>query len=380
MNHSNQNKQNLPNSNLNKDLFEYNWYEVLELDVSSTTDYGGTYSSEIISKTIRKLSLKYHPDKSSDPKAPAIFLLIQKAKEILLDEEKRKIVDNHIQAIAKRKEYDEVRDRTMDDKRKKMKADLEERMKSLNKVSSVSMNIQSHRNNEMNMNDLRKETQKKRDEFSNFFANVSSKAEDASNDYLQARQIKVKWKAHKQSHSDDSLFQLFKIYGDIQDVKLYGDKGNAAIITYNDTSSCIIACSSYIDSKEFRVTKLDDGDVKKKAKIFTHNYSSEVRGNQMSSQVESTFANDAKRAAERQELLRKLYEEENQESSSKHSHKTTNTTEYTKDSFKENTYEIEFIENFKNPYFDEPMNGNISLEYLREKEKAIFRLVEQLMK
>ena len=59
-----------------------NWYEILNCSINS--------SKEQISKAARKLSLVYHPDKNPDPEAAKIFLNIQKAKDFLLDEEKRK--------------------------------------------------------------------------------------------------------------------------------------------------------------------------------------------------------------------------------------------------------------------------------------------------
>ncbi len=56
---------------------------------------------EAIEKAARKLAMKYHPDKTTDPEAPEKFLLVQKAKEILLDETKRKVIDDHREASAR---------------------------------------------------------------------------------------------------------------------------------------------------------------------------------------------------------------------------------------------------------------------------------------
>ena len=86
------------------------WYEILGCNINS--------SQEDISKATRKLSLKYHPDKNPDPTANEKFLLIQKAKNFLLDEEKRKEYDESIRKVIKRKEYDKERNNKMDEKRK----------------------------------------------------------------------------------------------------------------------------------------------------------------------------------------------------------------------------------------------------------------------
>ena len=81
-----------------KEALQEDWYEILELQPKAT--------KEMIEKAARKLFLKYHPDKTSDPDAPAKFLQIQKAKEILLDESKRKEIDEHRDKVIKRKEYE----------------------------------------------------------------------------------------------------------------------------------------------------------------------------------------------------------------------------------------------------------------------------------
>ena len=54
------------------ELLERDWYAVLECNKDST--------KKEIEKSARKLALQYHPDKTTDPKAPEKFLLIQKAK------------------------------------------------------------------------------------------------------------------------------------------------------------------------------------------------------------------------------------------------------------------------------------------------------------
>ncbi|KAJ1414026.1 DnaJ domain-containing protein, partial [Ochromonadaceae sp. CCMP2298] len=74
-------------SGASKDAEEFaqDWYAILECEVTAT--------KEQINKAARKLAMKYHPDKTTDPEAPEKFLKVQKAKEILLDEGKRKTID-----------------------------------------------------------------------------------------------------------------------------------------------------------------------------------------------------------------------------------------------------------------------------------------------
>ena len=67
------------------ELTEHNWYSVLEIDDDS--------SLEVITKAGRKQSHAYHPDKNKAADAPAKFLLVQKAKDVLQDPEKKKKFD-----------------------------------------------------------------------------------------------------------------------------------------------------------------------------------------------------------------------------------------------------------------------------------------------
>lgn len=55
---------------------------------------GPVATSEQIKTAYRKLAAQYHPDKNSDPKAPARFRQVQEAYEILSDAGKRKAYDD----------------------------------------------------------------------------------------------------------------------------------------------------------------------------------------------------------------------------------------------------------------------------------------------
>eukprot|EP00922_Rhytidocystis_sp_ex-Travisia-forbesii_P009109 GHVS01013302.1.p1 GENE.GHVS01013302.1~~GHVS01013302.1.p1 ORF type:complete len:400 (+),score=63.93 GHVS01013302.1:504-1703(+) len=62
-------------------------YEVLEVEKSAPTD--------VIKKSYRKLSMKYHPDKNKSPNAGEIFKELAHAYETLSDGEKRQVYDRH---------------------------------------------------------------------------------------------------------------------------------------------------------------------------------------------------------------------------------------------------------------------------------------------
>ena len=71
-----------------KDILEIeDYYEVLGVEKDA--------DSKSIKKAFRKLSRKYHPDVSKDPKANEKFSKISEAYEVLFDEKKRKIYDRY---------------------------------------------------------------------------------------------------------------------------------------------------------------------------------------------------------------------------------------------------------------------------------------------
>lgn len=65
-----------------------NYYDLLGIDKNA--------SSEEIKKAYRNQAKKWHPDLNKDPKAPEMAKKINEAKEILLDETKRKDYDQYL--------------------------------------------------------------------------------------------------------------------------------------------------------------------------------------------------------------------------------------------------------------------------------------------
>jgi len=112
----------MSSSSMDKGDMDIDWYAMLGIaeDASST----------IIQKAVRKLGLRYHPDKTSDPADHAMFIQIQKAKDFLTDDKKRKEYDDNRNRIKARKDHDEQRDKTMDNRRKRFRDELEAKLQS----------------------------------------------------------------------------------------------------------------------------------------------------------------------------------------------------------------------------------------------------------
>jgi curved DNA-binding protein CbpA len=300
------------------DELKYDWYAVLGCNIEST--------KSSIEKAARKLFLKYHPDKTSDSEAPELFLRVQKAKEILLDDAKRKLIDDAKKVVIKRQEYDDHRSKNMDVRRKRMRDDLEQKLQESKKPTGQSQSKAEKSN--LDFERLRKEGAALREasareeelkEAKRAHDSIRQKKAQEKKNTAEggACQIKIKWKRSRQSHSDESLVQLFKVFGTIEVVLMVGDKGNGATILFTEEIAARNAVIAYDASTEYRVTIPADElhDDNKRAAIFTHVYASSgdtSRGAEVfstdsgESNQESDLIRQMRRAVEREELIRSL--------------------------------------------------------------------------
>lgn len=321
---------------------ETDWYQILGCSISS--------SRGDIEKAVRKLSLKYHSDKNKDdPEAPEKFLQIQKAKEILLDDSKRKDIDDVIRTKLKRKENESKKVQEMSENRKKMKEKLEQNLRQVSSTtpanhtntSSSSSSSNKTMNDKERLEKIRKESAYKMEEMAKEAQETKMKKEKFSQDYLynmkstetneSSAQIKIKWRRSRESHSEESIYQLLKVYGTIEETKL-GDKGTSATVTFTESISAQTCVDAYQSSEEYRVTLIIKDIPKVKPNVFTYDYSGKEKelrramggedtsttntGN--TSDINSRFPNSAvfqsesellsmmRRAVEKEKLLRSL--------------------------------------------------------------------------
>jgi curved DNA-binding protein CbpA len=303
---------------------ELDWYEVLNCSLDSTKEH--------IERAARQLARKYHPDRNKDPNAAPLFLNVQKAKEFLLNDEKRRGYDEELKKKIKRKEYDQQRHQHMDSKRKKMKEDFEARLGKFQKTSATeeAQSVPRHHKPKGNdVDDIRKDSihrmnearEKQEAQFNNISMEEILKHRQSMSDSKSQEtivQIKIKWRRSDISHSDDSLCSLFRVFGSIEDVTMAaGGKTNTAIITFATHSAAQNAVNHYLESQTFKVTLLTNEA--KKPSIFTHTYqntatgstgtaSSFVSANQSSSngKMESDLMREVRRAVERDELIKQM--------------------------------------------------------------------------
>lgn len=322
------------------DTEEIDYYKVLGCSIES--------SEEEIGRAVRKLSVKFHPDKNKAAEAAEIFLNIQKSKEFLLDPSKRKEYDEKLKKIRKRKEYDERRYQNMDSRRKRMREELEERLGKVQKPAQTQQNgaptfsgsDNTHQSDKKRkkaeLDRIRKDglarmqeaTMKQQKEHSVSIEEISRKLRERELEQSKQQgedvqlQIKVKWKRSSDSHSDDSLASLFREFGPIDDISILPGKGASAVITFSSPNSAAAAVKAFEKSTTFRVSVYGEP---KKASIFTHVYAPSHSTNQNphfsnNSTVESDLMKEVKRTMEREALLQELLDEEKGISNSSKQH------------------------------------------------------------
>jgi curved DNA-binding protein CbpA len=313
---------------MSEDILKHDWYKVLGCSIEDT--------AEQISKASRKLSLKYHPDKNPSKSAETMFLLCQKAKEVLLDTTSRLEYDTAVKKVSKRKVYDEQRKGKMDTTKKRMRDELEQRMKDAKRPPPTGQDqghadsSASKRAREQDIHNIRKENMarmdshhednlKRDDEFRRQVADATARRRQAASagsaDDLSMC-LKVKWRKTDFSQSEDSVVGVFREYGHIESVQFGGSKGTSAVLVFSSTASVQKAIEAMDESSVYKVSRVEG----EKSTVFSHVYDNSTSSGSGSSgksvngggTAGADLADDSglmshiRRAVERDQLLRSM--------------------------------------------------------------------------
>ena len=194
----------------------------------------------VIRKAYRKKALECHPDKNPDnPKAAELFHELAKALEILTDKAARAAYDN----IWKAKKAAEIRNKQLDSKRQKLKADLEQREREhLDKLETRKTYNVVQKSDEEILQDqierLRREGSRLLEEEQ---ALLKEQLQKSLADHMQQKtkndaiyRLKIKWKCEKKDplnggYSYDKLSKYLKKYGDIVALVMSKKCGSALV-------------------------------------------------------------------------------------------------------------------------------------------------------
>ncbi|XP_071963034.1 dnaJ homolog subfamily C member 17-like [Antedon mediterranea] len=213
---------------------------VLDLDLYSILDVPPEATESEIKKAYRKKALKCHPDKNpDDAKAAAEWEKLAKTLEVLIDATARAAYDR----LLKARKAVELRNRTLDNKRRKIKEDLEAREAAVYEDVSESPADAAAR--------LQQEIIRLREEGSEQLRREQDEMQkqlEKDNDINdeETPKLKVKWKAKKSDETNGGynygmLHKLFNKYGEVTTLLISTKKKGSAIVEYSSANSALNA-------------------------------------------------------------------------------------------------------------------------------------------
>jgi len=324
------------NTNENKSPFpaKGNPYKILAIQNFATPSQ--------IKKSFRQLSLKYHPDKreqnlskTQHDNLDRQFISVQEARDFLLNNDfihDKHQFDSKLKSETLRKQEEERRDAAMSSRRKRMRQDLESKIQNLKTgtdAGGVGVGVgvvrpkdydgKEKESQGSHMQDLKRDGMRMREEFGQRTRTAEEKlaarARKKHKSQLENRQVRVKWSRKKMGgQSDEMIAKLMKRFGAVKHVELIGGKGNSALITFQDDSSCKKSVDYYLHSDELRASYVN---VEKRKDEEDSMPLTDTRTLNRDRDRESVEERKLRQAAEREVLLRnmELGEENDQEES-----------------------------------------------------------------
>ncbi|XP_040054902.1 dnaJ homolog subfamily C member 17 isoform X1 [Gasterosteus aculeatus] len=233
-----------------KDILKMDLYGLLGIDITAT--------SKQIKKAYRLKALTCHPDKNPDnPKAVELFHQLSQALEVLTDAAAKAAYDK----ICAAKKQAEERNRKLDDKRKKIKLDLETREQQAEALSQDEW--QNTRTLEEEIARLREEGSRQLEEEQRLIREqIQREREDERPQTGDRRgercsrsgvtpKLKLKWKCKKDDethggYSQDILFKLLQKYGDVSNVIVSSKKRGSAVVEFATVRAAELAAKNEI--------------------------------------------------------------------------------------------------------------------------------------
>ncbi|CAM9788777.1 unnamed protein product, partial [Choristocarpus tenellus] len=306
-------------SELTKLEEDTDWYGLLGLETGA--------ADGAISRAFKKLSLKYHPDKNAGCKeAEKMFMGVKEAKDFLLNPTKRKNYDKKRESRLQAEALLAERNRNMGQRRRHLREELDRREKSAmgggratgDTVSAATAARKTKLDELRRQGEVLREQRARAKNAAWEAARMSARkrgAESAAaaDEDLEERTIRVKWSRSKNSHSDDTLAKLFKIFGEVESVSLEEGKGNRALVTFTSSHATDAAMEAYGEGETMRTSYIGKKRQKRgvaarqPAPVPAHPPVGSVNSFR---DRESLVMMQLRQEAERQALRRKMMEEE----------------------------------------------------------------------
>ncbi|XP_028294260.1 dnaJ homolog subfamily C member 17 [Gouania willdenowi] len=303
--------------------------EILQMDLYGLLGVESTATAKEIKKAYRQRALTCHPDKNPDnPKAVELFHQLSQALEVLTDAAAKAAYDK----ICKAKKLAEERNRKLDDKRKKIRLDLEARERLAAEQIQEEVQItrtleeeiarlreEGSRQLEEEQRLIREQIQREREEMGYHTQTNSGCSEKFSRSNVTPK-LKLKWKCKKDDemnggYSQDVILRLLQKYGDVLNVIVSSKKKGSAVVEFATVRAAELAAKN---ESGLSVNPLKISWLEGQPEVFT---AASQSGHFMSPQgslknerdYESVVMMRMRQAAERQRLIEQMQKEDDED-------------------------------------------------------------------
>ncbi|KAM9557434.1 dnaJ homolog subfamily C member 17 [Guaruba guarouba] len=304
--------------------------ELLQLDLYGLLGVGEKASEKEVKKAYRQKALTCHPDKNPDnPRAAEIFHQLSQALAVLTDAAARAAYDK----VRKAKKQAAERTRALDEKRKKVKLDLEAREREAQAYEAEEEEIRSTRSLEQEIIRLREEGSRQLREQQRLIQeqiwrergqHLKGKQERNEAEGKITPKLKLKWKCRKEDetrggYSKDVLLQILQKYGDVLNLVISSRKTGSAVVEFATVKAAEMAVKNEVGliNNPLKISWLE-GQPQDSPSTILPDSSGEPRTSQESvvseRDYESLVMMRMRQAAERQQIIERLKREEEEES------------------------------------------------------------------
>ncbi|XP_034252926.1 dnaJ homolog subfamily C member 17 isoform X2 [Thrips palmi] len=223
-----------------------------DVDLYELLGISSTATIAEVKRGYRKKALTCHPDKNPDnPRAAELFHQLSKALEILIDESARAAYDK----VLNGKKAAKLRHRELDEKRKKLKEDLEAREKVASETVVPGKKLDTRTDEEKlqaEIERLRKEGSRQVEEEvelvrQQLLQDIKAAAtEEPQNNGLN--RLRIRWRANKEDPNNggypyDTLLKIMSKYGDIVALVVSPKKNGSALVEFKTKDAADTAFS-----------------------------------------------------------------------------------------------------------------------------------------
>ncbi|XP_065200423.1 dnaJ homolog subfamily C member 17 [Planococcus citri] len=254
------------------------------LDLYGLFDISPNAEKAEIKKAYRKKALSCHPDKNPDnPDAAALFHQLSRAQDLLLNDVARGIYDRKLKA----KHAAQLRNRELDDERKRFKQKLEEQ----------ELSAEQEKKDDLLQRKIRiLREQAKREAEEEDDRNKQERTQRLQEHYLSFCRIRLSWKASKTDptnggYNENKLKEIFSPYGEIEAMVIPSGKKGRALIEFADPEAAkrAVLMATGISSNPLKMKILGAAaaeDRKQKIQSMMYNSASKCASSQSSTTAE----------------------------------------------------------------------------------------------